>query len=220
MKRVVSASFLLLFCFVLSLYAQKKVIKVACVGNSITAGFGLKNPETDSYPAVLGRLLGAEYEVRNFGVSASTLLLKSGYPYMKRPAYSEALKYEPDIVTIKLGTNDSKPENWIFGKYFVKDMKTMVKAFRQLKSKPAIFLCYPATSYEKRWGINNEIVEREIIPAINKVAKKYKLTVIDTHRATAGMKESFPDGIHPDVEASKVLAQTIYKVLIMVPHNK
>lgn len=217
MKRI--ASFLLLFCFVVSLSAQK-VIKVACVGNSITEGFGLKNPKSDSYPVVLGRLLGSNYEVRNFGVSGSTLILRGGYPYMKRPAYSEALAYEPDIVTIKLGTNDSKPENWQYKEDFIKDMKTMVKAFKKLKSHPTIYLCYPATAYEMRWNINNGIIENEIIPIINKVAGKYRLTVIDTHHATAGMKDYFPDGIHPNEEGSKVIAQTIYKVLVSVPCHK
>ena len=50
---------LLLLLFPLMLLAQKeaKPIKVACVGNSITEGFALAHPETESYPAVLQRLL-------------------------------------------------------------------------------------------------------------------------------------------------------------------
>ena len=42
-------------------------IRVACVGNSITYGFGLNDRQTMSYPAQLGGVLGAGYEVRNFG---------------------------------------------------------------------------------------------------------------------------------------------------------
>lgn len=73
---------ILFFSLVLSTqsYAQ---IRVACIGNSITAGFGLEHPEQEAYPAVLGKLLDSEFpntfEVRNFGVSARTLLFKGRY---------------------------------------------------------------------------------------------------------------------------------------------
>lgn len=43
--------------------------KVICVGDSITYGHGVaENRGTDSYPAILQRLLSDEYEVHNFGV--------------------------------------------------------------------------------------------------------------------------------------------------------
>ena len=73
---------LLLLCCNLS-FAQQKVIKVACVGNSITQGVGVKDQKKDSYPAVLGRLLGDGYEVHNFGFSGRTLLNKGDRPYMQ-----------------------------------------------------------------------------------------------------------------------------------------
>lgn len=211
MKRL--SFFLILCCCFLVTVSAQKVIKVACVGNSITAGFGLKHPEVDSYPVVLGKMLGAAYEVHNFGLSGATQIKKGDYPYMKQKIYSEALAYQPDIVTIKLGTNDSKPQNWRYKKYFSKDMCSMVKAFHKLDSHPVIYLCYPATVYALQWGINNEIIEKEIIPIINKVAAKYHLTVIDTHHPTAGMKEHFADNVHPDAEAAKVLAKTIYQAI-------
>ena len=59
---------------------QQNVVKVACVGNSITYGSGVDNRERDSYPAVLGQLLGKGYEVRNFGVSARHLLMRGELP--------------------------------------------------------------------------------------------------------------------------------------------
>ena len=48
--------------------------RVACVGDSITFGAGVKNRGKNCYPAVLGNLLGEGYEVRNFGVNGATLL--------------------------------------------------------------------------------------------------------------------------------------------------
>jgi len=44
------------------------MIKVACIGDSITSGFTLLNPRRDSYPSLLQNMLGDGYEVRNFGV--------------------------------------------------------------------------------------------------------------------------------------------------------
>ena len=93
------------------LKAQERPIKVACVGNSITEGFTLAHPETESYPAVLQRLLGDGYEVGNFGVTAHALMLDSDLPYQKTTRFKEALDFLPDIATVKLGTNDSKPWN-------------------------------------------------------------------------------------------------------------
>ena len=48
-------SLLLLLMVTQYVTAQKKVIKIACIGNSITYGVGTRNPAKDSYPAVLGR---------------------------------------------------------------------------------------------------------------------------------------------------------------------
>lgn len=50
---------------------KEKRKRVACVGDSITYGYGAASPY-DSYPAVLGRLLGSDYEARNFGVDGTT----------------------------------------------------------------------------------------------------------------------------------------------------
>ena len=54
----------------------EKGVKVACVGDSITYGAGIKDRKKNSYPAQLQSLLGEGYQVRNFGNSGSTLLKK------------------------------------------------------------------------------------------------------------------------------------------------
>jgi sialate O-acetylesterase len=45
----------------------QRAVRIACVGNSVTYGYGIANRERDSYPAQLQRMLGEGYEVRNFG---------------------------------------------------------------------------------------------------------------------------------------------------------
>ena len=58
------------------------------------------------------RLLGPGYEARNYGVSGRTLLKKGDFPYWNENAYRQSREWNPDIVVIQLGTNDSKPQNW------------------------------------------------------------------------------------------------------------
>jgi len=90
--------------FLLPLFGnEKKKIKVACIGDSITYGARLENREKDSYPARLQGLLGERYLVENFGVGSCTLIRKG------RPTVWDQLSKikaaNPDIVVISLGTN-------------------------------------------------------------------------------------------------------------------
>lgn len=88
---------LLIFCFSLNVSGKyreeafQKKIKVACVGNSITRGYGLANPDNDSYPSQLQKLLGENYNVQNFGHSGATLLGKGHRPYINTRDYKNAL---------------------------------------------------------------------------------------------------------------------------------
>lgn len=199
----------------LTLPAQEAspVKKVACVGNSITFGAGIGNRDRDSYPAVLGQMLGNGYEVKNFGFSARTLLKKGDRPYMKEQMFQDALRYQPDIVVVKLGTNDSKAHNWRYGQEFGKDLETLVTAFRKLPSRPVIYLCYPAKAYSLRYGIQDSVIVHGIIPVIREFARKKHLQVIDMHSATDGMRQNFPDDIHPNETGAVVLAETVYRAL-------
>ena len=206
-------SLLLLLMVTQYVTAQKKVIKIACIGNSITYGVGTRNPAKDSYPAVLGQMLGDGYEVRNFGVSARTMLMKGDRPYMNEKTYLDALAFNPNIVVIKLGTNDSKSFNWKYKADFTKDLQTMVDAFKALPAQPEIYLCYPSKAYQTGDNINDDIIAKEIIPMIKKVAKKNNLPVIDLHTAMDGIPQLFPDKIHPNEAGAEIMAKAVYKAL-------
>ena len=72
--------------------AQEK-IKVACIGNSVTYGYGHKEPGSTSYPTQLQQMLGDKYEVRNFGHPGATLLSKGHRPYINLHEYKAALAF-------------------------------------------------------------------------------------------------------------------------------
>ena len=195
---------------------RKDAVRVACIGNSITFGAGIRNRSRDSYPSVLARMLGDNYWVKNFGVSARTMLNKGDHPYMNEPAYKNALAFNPNIVVIKLGTNDSKSFNWKYKADFMKDAQTMIDAFKVLPSQPKIYLCYPSKAYLTGDGINDDIISKEIIPMIKKLAKKNNLSVIDLHTAMDGMPELFPDRIHPNEKGAQVMAKAVYQSISLL----
>jgi lysophospholipase L1-like esterase len=201
--------------------AAAEVTRVACVGDSITFGSGLHR----TYPAQLGRWLGTNYDVRNFGVSATTLLHRGDYPYIGRPDYTNALDFKADIVVIDFGANDSKHpndgsldatnavNNWQHKADFIGDYKGMVAAFRQANPAAKIFICYPTPDFPGRWGINEKTIRDEMIPLIHTVANETGATVIDLHSALAGRAELFPDAVHPNDEGAKLMAAEIFRAL-------
>ena len=190
---------------------QKEPVRVACVGDSITFGHGIKDRENDAYPGVLRSLLGDKYDVRNFGVSGSTTMMETDMPYMNEQAYKDALAFNPQIVTIKLGTNDSKPYNWSGSDHFKKDLKTLIESFRALPSKPEIWLCLPVPAYGHAWSINDSIIYNGVIPYIKEVAQEESLSLIDLNTPFQGKKLYFPDTIHPNEEGEKMIAEIIFE---------
>lgn len=108
-----------IFAAVAAVFAAESIaaakIKVACIGDSITFGYGIADRASDSYPAQLQKLLDAKapgrYEVRNFGNSGRGVYLdsmrgreKRGFRWMKE--HKAALEWKPDIVISNLGIND------------------------------------------------------------------------------------------------------------------
>ena len=193
---------------------KKEAVRVACIGNSITDGFGIDMASQRGYPAQLQQLLGNDYHVKNFGVSGRTMLNKGDLPYQNELAWRDALAFRPDIVIIKLGTNDSKPENWQYNKGFKDDLQQMVDALQANKNNPRIFLCTPIPAFKPTWNINDSVIVHGITPVINKVAKKNKLQVIDLHTLYANDGDKMiDDGIHPDAKGARRMAEIIAEQL-------
>lgn len=198
---------------------KAEATRVACIGNSITDGSGIDMADVDGYPARMQAILGGDYCVRNFGLSARTMLNNGNRPYMKEQVWKEAKAFCPDIVVIKLGTNDSKPMNWDkYGKEFGKDMQQMIDELKALPSKPVIYLCTPLQSAgrTKVTGntIRDSVVVAGIIPVINKVAKKNKLKVIDLHPLIDPKSDMMQrDGIHPTSKGAALMAKTVAEVI-------
>lgn len=196
-----------------------RVKKVACVGDSITKnGYWEDN---------LQKSLSAErYEVAGFGVNGATALAAgidndtSEKGYTLQPEYDDSLAYQPDIVVIMLGTNDSKPFNWEMpdnanAAQFRADLTALVESYKALKSKPRIYLALPPTAFSDFAQIQNETIENDIIPAIREVAAATGAAVIDTHSVNKNAQDDFIDGVHPSSDAGReLLAQTVANAIL------
>jgi acyl-CoA thioesterase I len=179
-------------------------IKVACVGASIVAGVGTKDPATQSFPAQLQRYLGASYEVRNFGHSGATLTREGNLPYWSVAEFKAAQEYRPQIVVINLGTNDANPINWEKVKnVFVPEYKELIALFRTLPSHPKVFPTLPIPNYEMR----KDNLDFAVSPLVRQVARESGAPLIDFYSPLEGRPELLTDKLHPNEEGAMIMAQ-------------
>jgi lysophospholipase L1-like esterase len=204
----------LFLCLVTSfLFSQQDTIRVACVGNSITEGNAMSSKLVDAYPPAMGRYLGAGYNVKNFGVSGRTMTKKGDFPIWKEPLFAQALSFNPNIVVILLGTNDSKPQNWIHKDEFMPDYYAMIDTFKQRPGNPEIYVCLPLPSFSDAYDIRDSIIVTDIIPMIHQIVDSVHVKLIDLNTPFLDKSDLMPDGIHPLVEGSDLIARIIYKEL-------
>ncbi|HPC63924.1 MAG TPA: sialate O-acetylesterase [Anaerohalosphaeraceae bacterium] len=192
------------------------IIKVACVGDSITYGYGIPDIGTNSYPAQLQALLGAYYQVGNFGRSGARVSQISSNPYKGSPEYYAAMAFEPDIVFIALGINDCSVNQWQTNKpVFAAHYKDLISDFKNLSSHPQIYIgtlmpvfCppYPYPAIYSNMA--------ECSPLIEQVAAEEKLPLIDLYTPLESHSAYYAvDGLHPDRNGAQVIAQTVYRAI-------
>ena len=192
---------------------EGRTVKVACVGDSITFGAGVDDREKNCYPAKLAEYLGSSYEVRNFGRSGATLQKGGDLPYWTAPEFAAATEFQPDVVIVKLGTNDTKPQNWHDAAMFTRDFRALLDHFRGLKSRPQLWVCTPVPVYRDNWGINNQTLETGVIPSLMDECGRRKVPVIDLNDALLGKPEMFPDGVHPNAAGAELMARTVVEAI-------
>ena len=189
--------------------------KVACVGDSITWGFTILNPGKHGYPAVLQHLLGQEYEVRNFGYNDASARFDADTPYVTKKVYSESLEWNPDIVILMLGTNDTKPWNWR-PDVFREDYARLVDSYLGLPSHPQVVLVAPIRIFRVPFIpsliLNPDVLEEGVRPAVRDIAAQRGLQLIDLYDLFDSPRYC-RDGIHPQRHGAHMLAETIYKAI-------
>lgn len=191
-------------------------IRVACVGNSVTYGYGLRNRDIDAYPVRLQTMLGDKYEVGNFGHSGSTLLSRGHRPYIKTPEFHKALDFKADWVVIHLGLNDTDPRNWPDWKEdFIPDYRALIDSFRTVNPEARILICKMTPIFDRHSRFQSgtrdwhALIQKDIV----KVAQGANVQLIDLYTPLHSRPDLFPDALHPNPEGAMILAKTVYSAL-------
>lgn len=227
MLKIILAILILVVLIVLFLYyfgfidfyhpmnqADDNQLKVACVGDSITFGCTVANRNKNNYPTVLGKLLGEKYCVNNFGYTNRTAIKSADYPYTNEKLYMQSLDFNPDILVIMLGSNDSKANNWDRDKY-INDFSEIIESYKKVNPSVRIYLLVPPPVFEVGskvlYQLRKDVIDNEICPAVKIISDKLGLECIDMHSVFENKRELFSDGVHPNAKGSKLFAQKIYE---------
>jgi sialate O-acetylesterase len=214
----------LLFCLILSILISlgQPRTKVACIGNSVTFGYGLGNPMQDSYPGQLQSLLGQRFEVRNFGHSGATLLRKGHRPYNKTAEYRKALDFKPDVAIIHLGLNDTDPRNWPnYKNSFASDYAALIDSIRSVNPKMQIYICRltPIFSGHPRFLSGTRDWYDQIQELIPQIAQNNQVGLIDLNTPLRYRIDLFDDYLHPNKQGAAWIAQQVAHVLTPVTQD-
>ena len=208
---------------------EQKVVVV--VGDSITQG----NKCSDIYyPTILQERLGTlKYNVINAGVNGMTMMKKGQCSptntnicsYWNTDKYVTVMNTTSDIVTIMMGTNDAKFQNWggvqqNTGDFFALDFVEFILNLKKLPSHPKIFLVIPPIKYDYptnvRFGMNSTIIN-DILPVVYRnlaaVLDIDSSQIVDIPAAykNSGFtaEELSCDGVHPQGPGVQVIASAI-----------
>lgn len=208
---------ILLFAIVLAApAAAREKIRVACVGNSVTYGYGLRDREHTAYPVRLQALLGDGYDVRNFGHSGATLLRHGHRPYDRLPEFRAALDFKADLVVIHLGLNDTDPRNWPqYADEFIPDYRALIDSFRTANPQARVWICRmtPIFPGHSRFESGTREWHSLIQQRIGQIARTAGTGLIDLYEPLHCRPDLFADALHPNAEGADILARTVYGAL-------
>jgi lysophospholipase L1-like esterase len=184
---------------------DSKLARVACLGDSIT--------ELTGYPEDLQKLMGNASVVCNFGFSGSTVIFDSTEPYFFEHEFKNAKAFGPTTVIIMLGTNDAHPDVYSSISDFVPNYEIMIRSIQAISSKPQIFLVEPPPIFNNTLGVNIDSYVQGVIPRIQEVANQTGVHLIDVYTPLLNHPEYFTDGLHPNSDGAKIIANIIYKAI-------
>lgn len=204
---------------------EKDIVRIACVGDSITYGATSTN-KNKTYPAFLQEMLGLDYYVFNAGINGYSIVSTDQYAYKKTPEFQQAKRFKPDVVLFALGTNDANPtptqpyKNWENPdndrtKKFIDSTNELLDAFVEVNSDVKIIMLLPSSLFkvgDDGWNADawNENIVKYVTPNLKNIAESRKLKTVDLFAWSLENKDVFVDGLHPMDDSYKPFAQFIY----------
>lgn len=208
--------------------------KVACVGNSITEGYGL-DWNDKKYPDHLQEFLGENFTVKNFGNSGKMFHKKSDESYWKQTTFTNAYEFAPDIVVIELGTNDSKyfhdgkgsSSGFNYYAYSTKgytkesiieemkkDYEALIDTFAHQPQAPKIFATLQPYANSWDWFITDTAIVNQINPIIKEAAQNKGAELIDLHTLFDKKEWLLADSVHPNATGAQELARIVANAIL------
>ena len=223
MKRRLLLLIIIPFFFSL-LSCQTKVrsdaIRIACIGDSLTYGMFLPFRAFNSYPSQLQKLLGASYQVKNFGIIGTTLQKEGNNPYWQQAGLTKSDDFAPSVVIIMLGTNDAKTVNWKGEEAFLSDARALVLHYQNLPSRPKVILLTPPTAYSSSYSISEETLDI-LSKGLVALSEEMHIPFVDIHKMTAEHPQwFFFDGIHTNTFGAKAIATELYQKEFLLTHEE
>lgn len=217
---------LVLFIAINTANAQTDKVRMAFIGNSITAGvydYAKSNLEV-SYATQFSKLMedvyGETLETFNAGVSGRTLTKNGPSPIWNETKFKNAKTFKPDICLIALGTNDSKPSLYnLVQNEFYSDYQDMINTFRNINPNTTFIVCLPPPiwkghPYSASDPHNDTLLLKYTIPLIDSIAKVNDLLVVDFHTPFVDSMQYFTDHLHPNIDGHKKMAKILFDKFI------
>ena len=206
-------------------------VRIACLGDSITAAANLEGEEgyqQYAYPARLKELLGAE-EVYNLGIGGSSIGRYWADAYVDR--YQE-IPEDTDIIIVMGGTNDAFcASDKEFGnleerKYrtFCGDLNELMKGIKEKYPDTEVFFATPLPNVLQDYLMKERdylLPQQKYVDVIKTLAIEYDYDVIalynsnilDSHDANV-VADYIPDGVHGNHEGYQIIAEHFASELV------
>ena len=190
---------------------QHHMIRIGCIGDSITAGVGSTDSKYFAYPAQLARYLWKDALVFNYGNSGKTMRNDLADAYNKTEEYRACLNNAAhlDIITIMLGTNDSnRDRSWSAADdaSFNQSCEALVNAMYDKNEDLRFVLCTCPTYFGADGFASMRVVSlvKKLVPTLQE--KEYTVDLFDMRSVTSGMKDLYPDTLHPNNQGHMEMA--------------
>lgn len=196
-------------------------LKIACVGDSLTHGYGLRNRQKDSYPSQTAALLPRGWEVRNFGINGACATANHNDFYLNNDL-EELVGWEADIIILMLGSNDSKDSIWESRLSYNKGMERILNRIKGIKTR--VLLLTPPPCHINFFGIHDQRIREDIIPALRLFSEREGYPLLETRDLFLEEEGIFLDNIHMNAKGygilSRFLADAILEMAATGPFSR
>lgn len=183
---------------------KTKTKSILIFGDSLTAGYGLDDPASESYPSILQKKIDSlklPYKIINGGLSGETSAGGNG-------RIEWLLKNKVDVFVLELGANDG-----LRGIAVDQTYKNLNSIINKVKAKyPDCKLVLTGMMVPPNMGEKYANTFKNMFP---KVAKENNMNFVPflLEGVAGNRKLNQRDGIHPTADGAKILANNVWKVL-------